>query len=71
MMTNRTLRAFRDSVGDLVLQIEDIADVAVEPFRPQMRFGLRLDQLNIDADLIARATDVSSGLSVGISTCST
>jgi hypothetical protein len=38
---------------DLVLQSEQIARLAVEPFRPEMRVGRGIDQLGADADLVA------------------
>jgi hypothetical protein len=40
----------RDAACDLVLQREQIADVVVETLRPQMRVGLGVDQLRVDAD---------------------
>jgi len=43
----------RDPVRDLTLQGAQIARVVVEPLRPNMRVGLRIDQLNVDADLFA------------------
>src|SRR5215831_8804624 len=50
------LKVERDgnSVRDLVLQSEQIAYVIVEPLRPEMGVGPRVDQLRVDADLIAR-----------------
>ena len=38
---------------DQVLHGEKISRIAVEPLRPQMRIGLGIDQLGVDADLIA------------------
>ena len=47
----------RDPARDLVLQSEQIARVAVEPLGPEMRVGLGIDQLGVDADLVARPPD--------------
>src|SRR5262249_35791060 len=44
---------------NLVLQREQIASVAVKPLRPEMRIGLGIDQLGVDADLFPRPTDAS------------
>jgi len=41
-----------EPAGDLVLQSEQIASVAVEPLRPEMRVGRGIDQLGADADLL-------------------
>jgi hypothetical protein len=46
-----------DPARDLVLQGEQFTRVAIEPFRPQMRLALGIDQLNVDAHLAARAAD--------------
>jgi hypothetical protein len=46
-----------DPARDLVLQDEQIADVAVEPLGPQMRAAFGIDQLSVDAHLAARAPD--------------
>jgi len=50
----------RELARDLVLQSEQIADVAVEPLGPKMRVGLSVDQLGVDADLVGRPPDASS-----------
>ena len=42
-----------NSVRDLVLKREQIARVIVEPLGPEMGVGLGVDQLGVDADLIA------------------
>ena len=41
-------------VGDLILQVENVVQRAVEPVGPEMRAGLRFDQLRGDAQAIAR-----------------
>ena len=51
----RTVERDRDAAGDLVLQGEEVAHLAVEPLGPQMRVGCGVNQLGVDADLIARA----------------
>ena len=43
-----------DAAGDLVLQCEQIANIAVELLRPQMRIRLGIDQLSVDAHFAAR-----------------
>src|SRR5215471_794327 len=48
-----------DPAGNFVLQGKQIAHVAVQPLRPQMRVGLGVDQLDADADLAARPPDAS------------
>src|SRR5262245_9524824 len=49
----------REPGGDLVLKSEQIASVAVEPLRPEMRVGRGINQLGIDADLAARPPDAA------------
>ena len=44
-----------DAGRDLILQREQVGGIALEPLRPQMRIGLGVDQLRVDADLVARA----------------
>jgi hypothetical protein len=46
----RGVQRNRDAARDLVLQGEQIAHVAVEALRPEMRVGLGIDQLGGDAD---------------------
>ncbi len=55
------LKVERDSdpAGDLVLYGEKIARVAVEALRPQMCVGLCINQLRVDADLVAGTTNAS------------
>src|SRR6516225_3451540 len=48
-----------DAVGDVVLQCEQIADIAVELLRPQMCIRLGVDQLSVDAHFAARPPDAS------------
>src|SRR5215472_8225831 len=43
-----------DAAGDLVLQREKVLHIAVELLSPQMGVGFGVDQLGIDADLVAR-----------------
>ena len=51
---------FTGDLGDLfALQDEQIARVVVEPVGPQMRGGFGIDQLGVDADLVARPADTS------------
>jgi hypothetical protein len=47
----------RYSAGDLVLQGEQIARVAVQAVGPQMRVGLGIDQLGAHTHLVARPLD--------------
>jgi hypothetical protein len=49
----------RNSTCDFVLQGEKIAHVAVEPLRPQMRVGLGINELRVDADLFIRPLNAS------------
>ena len=53
---DRQLRLQRagDPCGDFVLQREQIPDIAVEPFRPELGAGRRIDQLGIDPHFLAR-----------------
>jgi hypothetical protein len=44
----------REPARDLVLQGEQIARIAVEPLCPKMRVGRGIDQLSINAELVAR-----------------
>ena len=48
-----------DAAGDVVLQCEQIADIAVELLRPQMCIRLGIDQLSVDAHFAARPPDAS------------
>src|SRR5690348_1244271 len=48
------VKRYSNSVRDLVLKREQIARVRVEALGPEVGVGLRVDQLGIDADLIAR-----------------
>ena len=50
----------REPARDLALKDKQIARVAVEPIRPEMRVGLGIDQLGADADLVARSPDAAS-----------
>ena len=47
----------RNLTRDVVLQREQITYIAVEPLRPQMCVSCGIDQLRVDADLVARSTD--------------
>ena len=49
----------RELARDLVLQREQIARVAVEPFGPEMHVGLGIDQLGVDTDLVPRSADAA------------
>src|SRR5262249_15916390 len=42
-----------NSACNLVLDSEQVADLAIEPLRPQMRPGFCVDQLIVDAELAA------------------
>src|SRR5215471_9825990 len=42
---------------DRILQREEIARIAIEPLGPQMRVAFGIDELGVDADLVAQATD--------------
>src|SRR5215470_8180962 len=45
-----------DAHGHLVLEVEDIFQLALETIGPQMRAGIRVNQLSRDADAIAALT---------------
>jgi hypothetical protein len=47
----------RDLARDLVLELEQIARVAIEAFGPEMRVCLGIDQLGVDANPAARSPD--------------
>jgi len=49
----------RDPARNLVLQGEQLARLAIKPLRPEMCVGLGVDQLGVDADLIARPADAA------------
>jgi len=49
----------RDPARDLVLQREQVADVAVEALGPQMRVGLCVNQLGVDANPVVRSLDTA------------
>ena len=49
------LKLVREPRDDLVLHVEEIGERLVEPFGPQVRASLGLDQLHIDAHAISRA----------------
>ena len=48
-----------EPAGDLVLHSEQIGGVAVEPLRPEMGVGCRIDQLSADPDLAAGPPDAA------------
>src|SRR5271165_4471229 len=48
-----------DTAGDLVLQRKQVARVAVEAPGQHMRAGLGIDQVRVDADLVARPSNAS------------
>src|SRR6516165_5064362 len=48
-----------DPPRDIVLQCEQVAHVAVEPLGPEMRVGLSIDQLSVDADPAPRPPDAT------------
>src|ERR1700730_936983 len=48
-----------DAARDLVLYSEQIADVVVETFRPEMRVGCGVDELRVDPDLVAGTPDAA------------
>ena len=50
-----------DGRGDLVLDGEDVLELAIVAFCPDMRLGLAVDELNSDPDPIARLADASFG----------
>src|SRR6202012_5688566 len=45
--------------GDAVLQVEDVAEPAIEAVGPQMPAGVRIDQLSGDAQALAAAADAA------------
>jgi hypothetical protein len=47
----------RDPPGDLFLKSEQIVGVALEPLCPHMRVGLSVNELDVDASLLARPLD--------------
>ena len=49
------LQSAGDPRGDLVLQRKQIADIAVEPFGPELGAGFGIDQLDIDPHRLFRA----------------
>ena len=50
------LQCPRNLAGDLVLKAEQIAHVAVEPLRPEVRARFSIDELRVYANLLARST---------------
>jgi hypothetical protein len=44
---------------DVALDREDVGQLAIVNFRPEMRISERIDQLHIDADLIVRFLDTA------------
>src|SRR4029077_13292433 len=53
------LKLLGNRLRDFTLDREDIGQIAVVGFRPEMRFGPRVDQLRVDAHAIARALNAS------------
>jgi len=53
-----TAQAVRQPIHHFILQLEQVRDILLEPIRPQMRAGLCVDQLRVDArsPLVAPAT---------------
>ena len=55
----RYIERVRDPARDLVLQREQVADVAVEALGPEMRVGRGVDQLGVDANPVLRSLDTA------------
>jgi len=55
----RYIERVRDPARDLVLQREQVADVAVEALGPEMRVGRGVDQLGVDANPVPRSLDTA------------
>ena len=53
------LQSGDDRTGDLVLDGEDVLEVAVEALRPKMKAAGRIDQLGIDPDAIGHPPDAA------------
>src|SRR6516162_8942606 len=49
----------REAGDDLVLHVEEIGDQLIEALSPEMRAGLGLNQLDIDAHTISRSLDTA------------
>src|SRR2546423_15260969 len=50
------VQTVRDALGDLCLNGEDVGELAVPGFRPNVLIGVGVDQLRDNADLVAGAT---------------
>src|SRR5262249_39311591 len=48
-----------DTAGDLALDTEQIGGAAIDPVGPEMRAGFGIDQLRVDAYLVAGASDAA------------
>ncbi len=59
VLSRDQLKAERNSdlAGDLVLDGEQITDVAIEPLGPSVRVALGVDQLGRDPNLLVRSLD--------------
>ena len=53
------LELLHDRLRDLVLDGEDVGQIAVVAIGPEMRPVLRIDQLRVDADALARLSDAA------------
>src|SRR6516165_4691630 len=50
-------KRIREPAGNLVLKREQLNHLAIETLSPQMCVALGIDQLGVNADLVARASD--------------
>src|SRR5208283_1014628 len=53
------LQGLNDLPGDLVLDYEDVVQLAIEAVGPEMSSGFRVDQLRGDPDAVASAADAA------------
>src|SRR5262245_31990640 len=54
--TERALESARNRMGDLILNGEDVGELAIVPFGPEVIAVFGVDQLRGDSDAASRAT---------------
>src|SRR4029453_15347477 len=53
------LESGNDGVGDLVLDFDDVGEVAIEAIGPEMVAGLPVDQLGVDPNTASRLSNAA------------
>ena len=58
-LTGRKTQGPNDAIRDLILNGENVNDLAIEPLRPKLVTVTGVDQLNIDSETQSRFSDAA------------